>query len=132
MKVGDKATWFTPVQVNGEEWYGLVDQEGQPMQDYPTAEAATKAVEDENIQGPVAILKETREVVKMGDKTEVTAELEVFLMSDQPETCPKCGTRVDIVRTGRGDDGEIVQEVLCPGCGFRYIVEEDLEDEDDE
>lgn len=48
-------------------------------------------------------------------------ELEIFLMTDQPPTCPKCGARVVIIE-GAETSRQVVQ---CPECSFRYKLEED-------
>jgi hypothetical protein len=47
--------------------------------------------------------------------------LETFLMTDQPPTCPKCGVRVNIVE-GEETDKQIC---LCQLCGFKYRLEAD-------
>lgn len=50
--------------------------------------------------------------------------LDTFLMTDQPPTCPHCGKRVHIIHGAEGNK----QICECPGCHFRYNLEED-EDE---
>ncbi len=53
-------------------------------------------------------------------------ELEVFLSSDQPTTCPKCGRRTEIV-----SEVENTQLHKCPSpnCSFKFILEFENEDE---
>lgn len=57
-------------------------------------------------------------------------EHELFTMTDQPECCRKCGTRVEII----DDDPDSIncdQIVKCPECGFEYgLCEPDEEDEE--
>jgi len=50
-------------------------------------------------------------------------ELETWLMTDQPPTCPKCGRRV-ICLEGCGTTKQVVQ---CPGCQYKYRLEDDGE-----
>lgn len=54
------------------------------------------------------------------------SQIEIFLSSDQPTTCPKCGNRTEIVK-----DFEVSQLHKCPspGCYFKFILEFDVEDE---
>jgi hypothetical protein len=53
-------------------------------------------------------------------------ELEIFLASDQPTTCPKCGTRTEII-----NDLETSQLHECASkeCSFRFILEFEEEEE---
>jgi hypothetical protein len=53
-------------------------------------------------------------------------ELEIFLSSDQPTTCPKCGNRTEII-----GDLTIVQDPRClsKDCGFKFILEFDYDNE---
>jgi formamidopyrimidine-DNA glycosylase len=46
------------------------------------------------------------------------SSLEVFLMTDQPETCRYCGSRTNFVQVGKR------QLHTCPECGKQYWVEE--------
>jgi hypothetical protein len=52
-------------------------------------------------------------------------ELEIFLSSDQPTTCPKCGNRTEIFK-----EFELFQQqhkCLSEECNFQFIVEFDNE-----
>lgn len=53
-------------------------------------------------------------------------DLEIFLSSDQPTTCPKCGNRTEIV-----SDFNASQQHRCLSeeCNFQFILEFDNEDE---
>ncbi len=53
-------------------------------------------------------------------------ELEIFLSSDQPTTCPKCGNRTEII-----SDSETSQQHRCLSetCSFEFILEFDNENE---
>lgn len=53
-------------------------------------------------------------------------DLEVFLSSDQPTTCPKCGNRTDII-----NEFEVSQQHKCLSkeCEFQFILEFDNEEE---
>lgn len=53
-------------------------------------------------------------------------DLDVYIASEQPETCRKCGTRVDIEE--ESEDG-LVWRVRCHRCGYEYLVESDEEEE---
>lgn len=53
--------------------------------------------------------------------------LDVFLLSDQPTTCPRCGARTE---WDDRDDG--TQHHRCPRCTFEFIAEEDDEVEPEE
>lgn len=48
-------------------------------------------------------------------------ELEVYLMTDQPPECPKCGRRVDII-AGITTDRQVAR---CETCDFNYRLESD-------
>lgn len=52
-------------------------------------------------------------------------ELEIFLSSDQPTTCPKCGIRTEII-----NDFVISQYHKCLSemCNFEFILEFEIED----
>ncbi len=56
----------------------------------------------------------------------VMEDLEIFLSSDQPTTCPKCGNRTDIKK-----DIYTSQQHKCLSqeCNFQFILEFDNEDE---
>jgi tRNA(Ile2) C34 agmatinyltransferase TiaS len=47
------------------------------------------------------------------------SELPIYLMHDQPTTCPHCGRRTEWT-------GESPQLHRC-GCGFEFLVEQDEE-----
>lgn len=53
---------------------------------------------------------------------------EVFLFSDQPTTCPICGTRTDIT-LDLYKTPEQTQHHKCPlsACGFEFIIQEECE-----
>ncbi|WP_157960863.1 hypothetical protein [Nubsella zeaxanthinifaciens] len=52
-------------------------------------------------------------------------DLEIFLSSEQPTACPKCGNRTEII-----DDFDSSQEHKCLSeeCNFQFILEFDSED----
>ncbi len=43
---------------------------------------------------------------------------EIFLASDQPETCRECGTRTNFVELS-----ELLQSHRCPNCKYSYMLE---------
>ena len=45
-------------------------------------------------------------------------DLDVFSMTDQPETCPECGCRTEFVEIPKGR-----QIHACPSCEEVYILE---------
>ncbi len=49
-------------------------------------------------------------------------ELEIFISSEQPTTCPQCGTRTELI-----EDFEISQEHRCisEDCKFQFMLEFD-------
>ncbi|WP_433765160.1 hypothetical protein [Flavobacterium ginsenosidimutans] len=49
-------------------------------------------------------------------------ELEIFLSSDQPTTCPKCGNRTEMLK-----ESELSQQHKCLSieCNFQFILEFD-------
>jgi len=51
-------------------------------------------------------------------------ELEIFLSSEQPTTCPKCGNRTEIFK-----ECESFQQHKCLSeeCNFQFILEFDNE-----
>lgn len=47
-------------------------------------------------------------------------DLDVFIMTDQPEECPKCMTRTEFI------EKEDYQIHTCPKCQYTYkLIEED-------
>jgi len=48
--------------------------------------------------------------------------IEIFLASDQPTTCPKCGVRTNII-----EDKSFTQKHLCLNetCNYQFILEFD-------
>ena len=48
-------------------------------------------------------------------------DLETYLMTDQPPTCPKCGRRVKIIE-GIETDKQVCE---CPHCLFKFKLEAD-------
>lgn len=52
-------------------------------------------------------------------------ELEIFLSSDQPTTCPKCGNRTEIIK-----DLVVSQHHKCLSekCHFEFMLDFDSED----
>ena len=51
---------------------------------------------------------------------------QVFLMNDQPTTCPKCGSRTDYIYISDLPVSEL-HICLSNSCKFVFIVEEDTE-----
>ena len=51
-------------------------------------------------------------------------DLEIFLSSDQPTTCPKCGNRTEIVNES---DASQKHKCLSEECEFYFILEFDDE-----
>lgn len=52
---------------------------------------------------------------------------EVYLYTDQPTTCPKCGMRTDILLDlTHTIEKTQLHKCLSKSCGFEFIVEEDL------
>jgi len=45
-------------------------------------------------------------------------EVDIYLMTDQPETCRKCG-----VRTLWFDNTNDIQTHECPNCRYYYVLE---------
>jgi len=48
------------------------------------------------------------------------SNLDVFIGGDQPSTCSKCGSRVDIV-LDMSHTINNTQVCKCPGCGFEFM-----------
>ncbi len=53
-------------------------------------------------------------------------DLEIFLSSDQPTTCPKCGNRTDIIKEF---DASQQHKCLSEECEFQFILKFDNEEE---
>jgi len=52
---------------------------------------------------------------------------EVYLYTDQPTTCPKCGVRTDIVLDlAYTVEKTQLHKCLSKYCGFEFVVEEDV------
>ena len=55
-------------------------------------------------------------------------DLDIYIMSDQPETCRKCGAGTDFsshsIPTEEGY--EAWQVHTCLGCGYKYKLVEDI------
>jgi len=49
----------------------------------------------------------------------------IFLVSDQPTTCPKCGTRSDFENYTISDSKNVLQMHTClnSSCKFEFLVE---------
>jgi len=58
---------------------------------------------------------------------ELRDELPVYSMTDQPPTCPKCGTRIKVWLQGETGNKQVVK---CRPCNFIYRLEEDEDDHD--
>jgi hypothetical protein len=65
---------------------------------------------------PLSLLKKA---VDTHDLEIVADNLDVFLMTDQPETCRKCGVRTEWI--SYKDDSQLH---TCPSCDYIYLVEE--------
>lgn len=52
-------------------------------------------------------------------------DLEIFLSSDQPTNCPKCGNRTEIINES---DLSQLHKCLSEECNFQFILEFDMED----
>ena len=60
--------------------------------------------------------------------------MEIYICSDQPECCRKCGTRTEVLHEFE-DDGALQQIHKCPACGFKYQLDcawEDCEEDNKE
>jgi hypothetical protein len=53
---------------------------------------------------------------------------EVYIYSDQPTTCPKCGSRTEII-ISLSDTIEHTQFHKCnvEGCNYEFVMQEDIE-----
>jgi hypothetical protein len=51
-------------------------------------------------------------------------ELEIFLMNDEPVSCPKCGSRTNFDESFDSKNKEVVQTHQCPdtSCHFKFEV----------
>lgn len=47
---------------------------------------------------------------------------DVFIMGDQPTTCPICGTRTDIIK--KYPDGSQYHQCMAENCKFEFMVVE--------
>ena len=51
----------------------------------------------------------------------------VFLYNEQPDTCPKCGLRSEIILDlSHTIKKTTIQRCLGPDCDFEFVMEEDL------
>ncbi len=52
--------------------------------------------------------------------------LEIFLMNDQPFTCPHCGSRcIELANFGHTSSKKIIQQCLNSNCYFICFEEDD-------
>jgi hypothetical protein len=52
---------------------------------------------------------------------------EVYLFSDQPATCPICGSRTDIIFEEQCSiEKKQVHECLNSSCKYEFVLEEDI------
>ncbi len=57
--------------------------------------------------------------------------LDIYLMGDQPQCCPKCGRRTEFEDIPQEDDSAgVVQRHNCPdnNCRYEFILEEEVEE----
>jgi hypothetical protein len=52
-------------------------------------------------------------------------ELEIYLLSDQPTTCSKCGARTHFDEFGNKLTAYQVHACLRPECGFEFVALEE-------
>ena len=53
---------------------------------------------------------------------------EIYLISDQPTTCPKCGSRTDInLDLYKTPEQTQHHKCLSPICGFEFVMQKDDE-----
>ena len=64
-----------------------------------------------------------------GDKIEPEGDLDRIGLTDQPTTCPKCGSRTDHDDLPDEPDGTKVQSHTCLGCGYTFLGVWDVEDQ---
>ena len=49
----------------------------------------------------------------------------VFIISDQPQTCPKCGNRTDLILDLSNTKNQTqIHECLSDTCNFTFVTEE--------
>lgn len=61
----------------------------------------------------------------------MNAALEVFIYSEQPTTCPKCGLRTKIIYDFPfSKEKKQIHKCSDDQCGFEFVVQEDLDFED--
>lgn len=53
-------------------------------------------------------------------------ELDTFLMSDQPVTCPKCGARTDFQEVSKDEAMGVIQIHQCfdGKCQYKFVLME--------
>ena len=51
---------------------------------------------------------------------------EIYFYGDQPSTCPKCGSRTEIIfdLSHSKNQSQVHQ---CPGCNFEFAMQSDTE-----
>jgi hypothetical protein len=54
--------------------------------------------------------------------------MEIFIMTNQPVSCPICGARAEIILEF-GIDHLPSQLCQCPNCNYLFIEQEDIQDE---
>ncbi len=54
----------------------------------------------------------------MSDTTIQLYALDVYIMTDQPEVCPKCGDRTQFIEV---DDNR--QQHQCTSCNYQYFLD---------
>jgi len=61
-------------------------------------------------------------------KTHKQPELETYLMTDQPPTCPHCGARVAMIERAESDGKPIPENAdvyVCADCGKEFLSGEE-------
>lgn len=53
-------------------------------------------------------------------------QLETYYYSDQPTTCPKCGSRTDLL-LDMSHTMSVVQVEECLGCGERFVFQSEID-----
>ena len=62
----------------------------------------------------------------------MTTFLEIFIYSDQPTTCPKCGVRTDIILDlSYTEEQTQIHKCLNEKCGFEFIMQYNSDFDDD-